>query len=230
MSMEQERAIGLELAKAAGAEQTLAAIKNDKFCYEAIFKTALQEKGLDALVSNILQGPAEWSSFALQHLHDLGPHREALAQRAASIPPRVLNEVAAPAEAVESVGSDTVTAPVGISSMSLNCQAIVVCNWTVNWQDGGIAQPAAGVPQIWTSNLTQYKSNAAPIVNFTLTTPASPLSAGDEVWMYVYVRAGYDVSSQPLFNFTYAPNLAVQANLVLSGTTSGPVLSLGSYS
>ena len=51
MHFDEQRKTALRLAKEAGAEKTLAAIKNLDACYETILKTAAEEVGFEKLVS-----------------------------------------------------------------------------------------------------------------------------------------------------------------------------------
>jgi hypothetical protein len=79
---------------------------------------------------------------------------------------------------------------------------------------------------MWTGNITQYKSSGAIQLTKFAKHVNLPLSKGDQVWMYIYVQAGYDVNNKSQFLFTYDPGTTACANLVLSGTTSNPILSL----
>lgn len=88
MNCRSERQLGAELANAAGATQTQAAIEAKGF--EDIFKIAANEcperGGLDALIDNVLQGPPRWSYAALRYLPDVGSRRDELLAKAAGDP------------------------------------------------------------------------------------------------------------------------------------------------
>lgn len=86
MDQGQQRSLGIEIAERAQAGKTAGVIKANKNCFEDILKTALAEIGLDAVVSGILQGPPRWAAETLRYIGYLGPHRDALATRAAADP------------------------------------------------------------------------------------------------------------------------------------------------
>ena len=80
MNCRSERQLGAELANAAGAAQTQAAIESKSF--EDIFSVAadecLERGGVNALIDNVLQGPPRWSYAALRYLPDVGSRRDEL--------------------------------------------------------------------------------------------------------------------------------------------------------
>jgi hypothetical protein len=88
MNCRSERQLGAQLANAAGAKQTQAAIEDQSF--PDIFKIAADEcrerGGVDALIDNVLQGPPRWSYAALRYLPDVGSRRDELLQKAAGDP------------------------------------------------------------------------------------------------------------------------------------------------
>jgi hypothetical protein len=88
MNCRSERQLGAELANAAGAAQTQAAIETQAF--EGIFKVAAEEccnhGGVDVLIDKVLLGPPRWSYAALRYLPDVGSRRDELLQKAAGDP------------------------------------------------------------------------------------------------------------------------------------------------
>jgi len=86
MDQDEQRALGVEIAQQQGAVATVQSIADKRQCFADILAAAVAENGLDAVVSGVLQGPPQWAAEALRHLGDLGPHRNALATRAAEDP------------------------------------------------------------------------------------------------------------------------------------------------
>ena len=88
MNCRSERQLGAELANAAGATQTQAAIEGKGF--EDIFKVAADEccerGGVNALIDNVLQGPPRWAYAALRYLPDVCSRRDELLAKAAGDP------------------------------------------------------------------------------------------------------------------------------------------------
>jgi hypothetical protein len=82
---DEQRSIGIKMAKAAGAKKTLAVIKDRSKGFKDILRTAVAEVpgGVDTLVTHILQAPPRWAYETLHHIPDLGSHRAALLKRAA---------------------------------------------------------------------------------------------------------------------------------------------------
>ena len=58
MDQDEQRALGVSMAEQLQAAETAAVIRDKTKCMADILATALAEKGLDVLVSGILQGPA----------------------------------------------------------------------------------------------------------------------------------------------------------------------------
>ena len=87
MKPDEQRALGLKLAKTLGAVRTQDILKDANNNFEAILKAASTEIGPDKLVSNVLQGPAEWSYHTLRYVPNLtGDQRDALIRKAAEEP------------------------------------------------------------------------------------------------------------------------------------------------
>lgn len=90
MNCNDERQLGIQLAKAAGAAETQAAFADNNCVPKKILQTAVAERlhtdGLETFVSHILQGPPRWAYLALRYLPDLGSQRDALLDKAAKEP------------------------------------------------------------------------------------------------------------------------------------------------
>lgn len=86
MDQDEQRALGVSVAERVQAAKTAAVIRDKSKCMADILATALAEKGLDVLVSGILQGPPQWAAETLRHVGHPGLHRDALAARAAEDP------------------------------------------------------------------------------------------------------------------------------------------------
>ena len=79
MKHDEQRGLGLKLAKTLGAVRTQDILKDANNNFEAILKAASTELGPDKLVANVLQGPAEWSYHTLRYVPNLtGDQRDAL--------------------------------------------------------------------------------------------------------------------------------------------------------
>src|SRR5918911_2108382 len=132
MDIDKDRRLGIDMAKALGATKTLAAIESKDACFAEILKVGVAELGLDAVVSQILQGPPEWAHRAYLNIPDLGSHSDALLQRAAEAPAGTLGpgpDSARPAAAAVAANNSLVAAPTpaqSISAMNLSCQGIFV--------------------------------------------------------------------------------------------------------
>jgi hypothetical protein len=151
MNFDEQRKLALKLASKYEAPETLALVKDANSCYSDIFKTAVAEIGMDSVVSEVLQGPASWAHMAYLNIPDIGTsHSDALSQKAAQASkgefiPEQLN-AAAPFE-MPPANARGLNAQQGyaISAMNLDCQAILVCNWTLNWTEGGVDEPKNSV-------------------------------------------------------------------------------------
>jgi hypothetical protein len=229
MNIDEQRKLGLKLAIQLNATKTIALLKDTNACYSEILKVAAEELGVDTVLNHILQGPDNWSRIAHLNFPELGNSHNAILAKSKEVASPVSSEKAPLFDQQIEAMTLAVAEPIAISKMNLNCQAIVVCNWSLNWTDAGEDQPMKNFPDwnswLWTDNITQYKSSGA--INLTKFSEHVnlPLNKGDQVWMWVYVQAGYDVHDKKLFSFVYDPGTTACANLVLSGTTSNPILS-----
>jgi hypothetical protein len=86
VDQDEQRALGVFVAEQLQAAETAVVIRDKTKCMADILATALGEKGLDVLVSGILQGPPQWAAETLRHVAHPGLHRDALAARAAEDP------------------------------------------------------------------------------------------------------------------------------------------------
>ncbi len=223
MKYHDQRRAALALAKEAGATKTLRTILSGG-CFEDIYRDALNEVGLDALVSYILQGDPEWAFHALRYIPNLGAHRDALLQKSAATPEVALQTL----RAVPDLGSHaavlTATAgfladPVGrISSLSLINDGGFVCAFTMRWINNGVTQPqgTTGSPVVWSPNMDlNFNPLKEPCSFFASAPSTAPLQTGNEVWMYVWVESGKD--NESTFRFTFDPNTDQTANFVITG-------------
>jgi hypothetical protein len=228
MDYDQQRALAVRLAQAGGAkwQKTQATLANDNSCFSDIVKTAVAEVGVDALVSQILQGPPQWAYNTLRLVPNLGSHRDALFQKAAEEPEWALHAL----RFVPDLGShgNTLAQKAGtlaqsivgpIVAMTLKNSGSYVCQWTLKWTNAGKTQPAAGYPNwgdwYWSGRLDVGGSQSIDLSAFAK--DKAPLQAGNVVWMYVWVQAGDDMESP--VQFTYDPASPVTANFVSSGCT-----------
>ncbi|MSQ48583.1 MAG: hypothetical protein EXR78_09430 [Deltaproteobacteria bacterium] len=228
MKYDEQRRLGIELAKAAGLPKTQGTIESESCCFDDILKTALAEGGTDALVSYVLQGPPEWAYQTLRYV-PVGAHREALLAKAAEAPEWALRafhfaQVRSQRSALlKSAGMQELTT---ISGMSLFNDGGYVAQWTLNWIHGGSQQPNQNYGNWndwkWSDRLNLGQgSGRIDLTKFVL--PKAPLASGDECWMYVWVQAGNDMQSM---HFIYDPQVSTTANYVCSGTTTSEHLGL----
>ncbi len=230
MEAELQRRLGLKLAVAAGAARTQAAIKNESNCYEEILKAAVEDVGLDTVTEKVLESDPEWASQMLQHIPDLGAHRDALLEKATASPASALHALRFVADLgshkqslVAAAGRDAVSLG-NISAIHLKNDAGIVCQFTMYWTNANQSQPQTGYPNnknwAWSSKLPVGQSQTMACRNFALAD--APLEAGDEVWIYVWVESGKDVVS-PL-RFTYDPTNVNCANFAISGPVDSNTL------
>jgi hypothetical protein len=222
MNPEEQRKVGLRLAKAAGATNTQAAIMNDDFCYEDILKTAADEVGVDSLVSNVLQGDPLWAYHTLRHVPGLGAGRDRLLEKAAETPEvaaytvRYVPDLGSQREAITEAAKPYAISIGNISAMYLLDQGGFNCAFTMLWTNNGQSEPKKGADKKWSPTLLLGQSAKEKCSFFAL--PDSPLEPGNEVWMYAWVQAGTDNDS--LLRFTYDPNVTTTAEFTISGTTT----------
>ena len=236
MDVKLQRQIGLEMAVAAGATKTQAAIEDKSSCYENILKAAVEEKGLEFVTEKVLESDPEWASQMLQHIPDLGAHRDALLNKAKESPASALHALRFVADLgnhqqslVAMAGRDA-TSLGNISAINFKCDGPVICKFTMYWTNAGEPQPQTGYPNSsdwhWSGKLPEPQSQTIACHNFTLVN--APLEAGDEVWIYVSVEGGKDPIS-PL-RFTFDPTTVNCANFLLSGPGDSNTLAYSSMS
>lgn len=228
MNHDEQRQFGIKLIQSGGSwRKTQAAIESKTSCFESILQTAVDEAGLDAVVSQVLQGPPEWAYNTLRYLPNLGQHRDALLKKTSEDREWALHAL----RLVPDLGNrrDFLTKTVGdlaqtngnISGMDLLDQGGYDCKWTLYWVNNGNVQPKTSYPKNsdwhWSSVLLLgQRSGRIELSKFAL--PKAPLQAGNEVWMYMYVYGGYDIESP--IHFVYDPNTAGTAQFTSSGTTT----------
>ena len=229
-NQQAERAAGMKLALNLGAGKTLATIKDPNSCYEDILTTAQFELGLDKFAAAILQSDPFWAHKTLLHVPDLGSYRDAIIKKAAETPESALHTL----RHVDDLGEHHAmlmasTGGLGqtlgsISGFELFDDGGYNCEFTMYWTNDAKIQPAAGTTDHskwkWSEKILLGQSTSNICSYFAL--PDSPLQAGNEVWMYMWVQAGDDIES-PL-RFTYDPNTANKAHFVASGPTKSTKL------
>lgn len=215
MKTEKQRQLGIRMVGKLKAKKTQDIIGNSTSSYEKIFRTAVTEIGLDEIVSNVLQGPAEWAHHALRYVPSLSiQHRDALIRKSAEEPLSALHtlrfvpELGRHRDEVVKAAGALAQVQGAISGFYLNNKGSYNCEFTMYWTNNGKIQPAAGSAKgdwIWSSKMMVGQDTQMTCSAFQL--PNSPLQLGNEVWMYLWVQAGSDIES-PL-RFTYNPNLSL---------------------
>ena len=232
MNPDEQRKLGLRLAKAAGATKTEAAIKDEELCHEDILKTAADEVGVDTLVSNVLQGDPLWAHHTLRHVPNLGAGRDRLLQKVAESPTaaahtvRYVPDLGSHRDAIMEAAKPFASPLGNISALHLLNQGGFVCAFTMLWVNNGQNEPPKDADKIWSKNLLLGQSETKQCSYFALSD--APLDAGNEVWMNVWVEAGTDNDS-PL-RFTYDPNVTTTADFTISGTTTINKLGFNGFS
>ncbi len=231
MDAEKQRRAGLRLAVAAGAEKTQAAIKDESSCYEKILTAAIDDAGLDAVTEKVLESDPEWASQMLQHIPNLGSHRDALLKKAATSPSAALHALRfAPdlgnhQQSLMLAAGNAAVSQGNISAIHLKDSAGFNCKFTMFWINAGQTQPkqanAAGDKWVWSSDLMLGQSQTVACHNFAKN--VAPLAPGDEVWIYVKVESGDKFNESPL-RFTYDPTTVNCAVFAISGTTTDNAL------
>lgn len=237
MDINRQREIGLEMAVAAGAIRTQAVIKNKSSCYEDILNTAIAEKGLDYVTKRVLESDPEWASQMLQHIPDLGDHRDALLNKAEESPASALNTLRHVAnlgnhrQSLAAMAGSAATSLGNISAINFKCDGPVICKFTMYWINAGKPQPqtgdSTGAKWHWSSYMPEPQSQAIACHNFSFT--KAPLEPGDEVWLAVSVK-GETTACTPTssLRFTYDPTTVNCANFVLSGPVDSNTLAFSS--
>jgi hypothetical protein len=243
MKTDEQRGLGLKLAKSLGAVRTQEIIKDPKSDFTTILKTASAEIGLDKLVENIIEGPPEWAFHALRQIPNLSSkERDILIRKTAEEPLTAVHTL----RSINDLGThhNTLLQRAGvlaqtqgeISGFYLNNKGSYNCEFTMYWSNAGKIQPNAGSQSrdwVWSSKLMVGQDTQLVCSDFALPVPGktypnpqpnSPLAAGNEVWMYLWVQAGNDIES-PL-HFTYNPNTPNYAWFTSSGCTLNDALGL----
>lgn len=206
MHFEEQRKLGVRLAKEHGAEKTLAAIKDPNSCYTDILETAASEVGMDKLVSVLKENDPIWATQALTVFSDLGDHHSDLA--ANSVP---INGTASSLE------------------LYLASGAAFEASFTMYWftPGSGIQQPMAGTPDtsqwVWSINLSIAINRSDTVACKDFALENSPLNPGDTVWMVVSTAAGNRFDTG--FRFTYEPNGAA-VRIDTTGAVASPNFSI----
>lgn len=187
MKFEEQRKLGVRLAKEAGATKTLEAIKDPNVCYGEILKTAADEVGMDKLVSVLRENNPIWATQALTAFHDLGEFHSDLAGN--SVP------ISGDASSLE---------------LYLISGAAFDASFTMYWYTpgSGSQQPMAGTPDAskwkWSINLSIAINRSYTMNCKDFALEKSPLNPGDTVWMVVSTAAGNRFDTG--LRFTYQPN------------------------
>ncbi len=233
MNFDEQRKLALKMAKEAGAEKTLEAIKNTDSCYADILKAAAEEGGLNKLVPYILQGDPSWAYNTLINVPNLGNYRDELIKKASETPEtalhtlRFVNDLGNHQEMVASAAGSLADTQGSISGFDVWDQAGYNLAFTMYWTNNGVTNPSKIPPSNdathnwhWSEEVPLGQTSSSYCKDFALSNV--PLVPGNQVWIYLYVRAGYNVMSP--FIFTYDPNTAKRAKFTASGTTTSPSL------
>ncbi|MGZ4860997.1 MAG: hypothetical protein ACXV8M_15665, partial [Candidatus Angelobacter sp.] len=161
MKTDEQRGLGLKLAKSLGAVKTQELIKNSNF--ETILKTASTEISLDKLVSTVLEGPAEWAYQTLRSVPNLSnDNRNALIRKAAEEPLsavhtlRFVNDLGSHRNALSQKAGALAVTQGDISGFYLNNKGSYNCEFTMYWSNAGQTQPAKGSQSrdwVWSKKL-----------------------------------------------------------------------------
>lgn len=222
MNLEEQRELGIKLAAELGAEKTLAALNDKDVCFKNILPTAANEIGMDKFVSIILQNDPSWAAQTLVNVPDLGKYRDELVRKAAEDQTAALDALRNGGKLGQHRG--LVEAAVGnlagtqgdIAGFVLLDQGGYNCAFTMYWSNNGVNYPTDKSKAVWSDEIMLGQSTNKKCSDFAV--EGYPLTAGNEVWMYMYVRAGKDIES-PL-RFTYNPNTSNYAYFTSSGTTT----------
>lgn len=222
MNLDKQREHGIKLATDFGAAKTLAALNDKDVCFKDILPIAASEIGMDKFVSVILQNDPIWSAKALAFVPDLGDYRDQLLKRAAEDQTAALDalrnggELGGHQGLLESALGSFANTLGDIAGFVLLDQGGYNCAFTMYWSNNGVNYPADKSNPVWSDKIMLGQSTNKKCTDFA--TDKSPLQAGNEVWMYMWVQAGKDIES-PL-HFTYNPNTANYAYFTCSGTTT----------
>lgn len=238
MDVKTQRRAGMRLAIAARAGKTKDVIADESSCYEKILNTAINEAGLDAVSAKVLESDPEWASQMLQHIPDLGAHRDALLQKAATSPAAALHALRFASnlgnhqQSLMLAAGSAVVSQGNISAIHLKDSAGFNCKFTMYWIDAnGQTQPQHSYPNsgdwLWSSDLMLGQSQTMACRNFARLD--APLKAGDEVWIFVKIDSG-DKSNESALRFTYDPTTVNCAEFAISGTTTDNTLGFSKIS
>lgn len=228
MNLNKERLAGAKAARSAKAKRTLKILKNGNGDFEKILHSAVDEAGLDALVTYCLQGTPKLAYETLRHISDLGPYRNELIQKAAESPEmaaltlRNIPNLGNNQDLLRKNSTEFATTMGEISGFNLYNQGGYIAYFTMYWVDNGIQYPIKDAKKTWSGKILLGQNETKSCNYFP--TEKEPLVTGNEVWMYLYVQAGCDVETP--FRFTYNPNSAKLAYFTCAGTTTGATLSL----
>jgi hypothetical protein len=240
MPWDEHRQAGAQAAKNAGAAKTAALIGNGTSTFAEILKTATAEIGVDAVVSQLLAGPAVWAHMALAYIPDLGDRREALLNKASEAPegvrsPGVPTALVSQAAAPQAQAASATTMGGPLSSMHFYNAMGAITSVTVEWMHGQI-QPTQFYPDWntwwWHTGITAGCDCDLPINQIQQQVPNAPLSNGDTVWIYVFVDGGTALDGRtalPGYTFTYDSGSTVKASFRAWGITTINHLEVQSY-
>lgn len=238
MDVKTQRRVGMRLAIAAKALKTKEAIGDESSCYEDILKAAIDEAGLDTVTSKVLENDPEWACQMLQHIPNLGAHRNALLAKAATSPAaalqalRFVSDLGNHQQSLVLAAGSAAVSQGNISAIHLKDSAGFNCKFTMFWIDqNGQTQPKHAYTDsgswVWSSGLMLGQSITVACRNFALNDAA--LNAGDEVWIYVKIDSG-DKYNESALRFTYDPTTVNCAEFAISGTTTDNTLGFSKIS
>lgn len=209
MNVEEQRKLGVRLAKEAGAEKTVEAIKNTDVCFEDILKTAYEELGAEKFAAILKDNEAEWSNYALKIVPEDDENRAALVEKTSEYFNEVLTPESADFDQVVNPNQSADAKEGGAIGARIVNPVGFWFRYTMLWQNPGDLRtfPASSYPdhsQWKWSNELQIGLVPADIINcekFAL--PDAPLEEGATCWWYIHITTAQDVNLQSRFTFTY---------------------------
>lgn len=222
MNLEEQREHGIKLATDLGASKTLAALNDKDVCFKDILPIAASEVGIEKFVSVITQNDPTWAAKALAFVPDLGNYRAELIKKAAEDQTAALDalrnggDLGEHRELLADTAGNLATTTGDIAGFVLLDQGGYNCAFTMYWSNNGVSYPTDKSNPVWSDTIMLGQSTNKKCTDFA--TDKSPLAAGNEVWMYMWVQAGKDIESP--IHFTYNPNTANYAYFTCSGTTT----------
>ena len=217
MTVEEQRKLGIVLAGNAGAPKTLALIKDINSRYEDIFRSGIEELGIEKVAPLILEyNNPDWALSALRNSTDAGEFTEPLIKLASSLHDNI----------VDPGNTTSFDDMKKISSFQLDvvAGASYAASFTMYWYS-----PVNGpLPQTNYPNSAAYKfsgqipvgqSTSQPCSYFQL--PMAPLNPNDTVWMVVALCGGswYATGTR----YTYDPTSTCKAIISAAGGLASPV-------